>query len=63
MAEEIAQRDGETQSLRIAIPQLLMSRVHTHCTKRNIPIQEFICDALTEKLAMVHKERRRKPRV
>ena len=49
--------------VRIDIPQSLMSRVHNHCNKRNITIQEFIRDALSEKLEMAHKERRRKQRV
>ncbi len=63
MDDEIAPRDGENQSFHVDIPRSLMSRVHHHCTKRNIPVQEFVRDALSEKLAMVHKERRRKPRV
>lgn len=63
MDDEIAPRDADTQSFRIDIPQSLMSRVHNHCTKRNLTVQEFIRDALSEKLEMVHKERRRKPRV
>ena len=63
MVDEVVPRDGETESIQIDIPQSLMSRVHNHCTKRNITVQEFTRDALSEKLARVHKERRRKPRV
>jgi hypothetical protein len=63
MDDAITKGNGETQSVRIDIPQSLMSRVHSHCRKCNITIQEFIRDALSEKLEMVHKERRRKQRV
>lgn len=63
MDDQIAPGNGDTQSVRIDIPQSLMSRVHNHCNKRNITIQEFIRDALSEKLEMAHKERRRKQRV
>lgn len=63
MDDHIDRENGDTESVRIDIPQSLMSRVHNHCTKRNITIQEFIRDALSEKLAMAHKERRRKQRV
>ncbi len=63
MDDRLATTNGDTQSVRIDIPQSLMSRVHSHCNKRNITIEEFIRDALSEKLEMAHKERRRKQRV
>ena len=63
MDDRIATTNGDTQSVRIDIPQSLMSRVHSHCNKRNITLEEFIRDALSEKLEMAHKERRRKQRV
>ncbi len=63
MDDRIATTNGDTQSVRIDIPQSLMSRVHSHCNKRNITFEEFIRDALSEKLEMAHKERRRKQRV
>jgi predicted DNA binding CopG/RHH family protein len=63
MDDAVAKENGETQSVRIDVPQSLMLRVRNHCNKRDIPIQEFIRDALSEKLEMVHKERRRRPRV
>ncbi len=63
MDDRIATTNGDTQSVRIDIPQSLLSRVHSHCNKHNITIEEFIRDALSEKLEMVHKERRRKQRV
>lgn len=63
MDDVISKGNDETQSVRIDILQSLMSRVHNHCNKHDITIQEFIRDALSEKLEMVHKERRRKQRV
>ena len=63
MDDRISPGNGDTQSVRIEMPQSLMSRVHNHCNKCNITVQEFIRDALSEKLEMVHKERRRKQRV
>ena len=63
MDDNIARENGDTQSVRIDIPQSLMSRVHNYCKKRSITTQEFIRDALSEKLEMAHKERRRKQRV
>ena len=63
MDDNIAEGNGATQHVRIDLPQSLVSRVHNYCNKRNITIQEFIRDALSEKLEMAHKERRRKQRV
>ena len=63
MDDRLSPGNGDTQSVRIDIPQSLMSRVHNHCNKRDITVQEFIRDALSEKLEMAHKERRRKQRV
>ncbi len=63
MDDNIVRENGDTQNVRIDMPQSLMSRVHNYCNKRNITIQEFIRDALSEKLEMAHKERRRKQRV
>ncbi|MDJ0808564.1 MAG: hypothetical protein QNJ48_03165 [Desulfobacterales bacterium] len=63
MDDRIATTNGDTQSIRFDIPESLLSRVHSYCNKRNITIEEFIRDALSEKLEMAHKERRRKQRV
>ncbi len=63
MDDRIATTNGDTQTIRIDIPESLLSRVHSYCNKRNITIEEFIRDALSEKLEMAHKERRRKQRV
>ena len=47
----------------IHIPKALYDRVETYCNSRSIAPQEFIFDAVSEKLTSVHKERRRKNRL
>ena len=49
--------------MRIDIPDTLMKRVKALCEKRNIGLQEFIIDAITDKLEGAHKERRNKKRL
>jgi hypothetical protein len=63
MDDRIATENDDIQCIQVDIPQSLMSRVENYCRKRNITTREFICDALSEKLQMAHKERRRKQRV
>jgi hypothetical protein len=40
-----------------------MERMHTFCAERDMTIQEFVTDAVIEKLELVYKERRKKPRL
>jgi len=47
----------------VYIPQALYDRVEAYCTTRSIAPHEFILDAVSEKLASVHQERRKKPRL
>ena len=47
----------------VHIPKALYDRVEAFCTSRNIAPHEFILDAVSEKLASVHKERRKKQRL
>jgi hypothetical protein len=47
----------------IVVPDALLDRVQTFCEKKDIDIQEFIIDAITEKLERAHQERRKKPRL
>lgn len=63
MDDTLTKENGKIQSVHIDVPQSLMSRVHGYCDKHDLTVQEFIRDALSEKLIMAHKERRRKPRV
>ena len=47
----------------LQIPKALLKRVETYCQSVGIAPREFIIDAVSEKLASIHKERRRKPRL
>jgi len=40
-----------------------MERVQALCAQRDMTIQEFVTDAIIEKLDLVHKERRKKSRL
>ncbi len=53
----------ETKLLNITVPEELMERVQTYCNERDMTIQDFVTDAIIDKLALVHKERRKKPRL
>jgi len=53
----------ETKLLNVMLPEALMERTHTFCVERDMTIQEFVTDAIIEKLELVRKERRKKPRL
>jgi len=53
----------ETKLLSIMLPEELMERVQALCAQRDMTIQEFVTDAIIEKLDLVHKERRKKSRL
>jgi hypothetical protein len=53
----------ETKLLNGMLPQALMERTQSFCAERGITIQEFLTDAIIEKLERVYKERRKKPRL
>ena len=53
----------ETKLPDVMLPEELMERIHTFCTERDLTIQEFVTDAVIEKLELVYKERRKKPRL
>ena len=47
----------------IEVPDALIKRVKALCKKRSIDLQEFIIDAIAEKLEVAYKERRKKKRL
>jgi len=53
----------ETKQLNITLPEELMERVQTLCAGRDMTIQDFVTDAIIEKLALANKERRKKSRL
>jgi predicted DNA binding CopG/RHH family protein len=55
--------ETETKQLNITLPEELMERVQTYCNERDMPIQDFMTDAIIDKLTLVYKERRKRPRL
>ena len=53
----------ETNQLNIMLPDELLERVQTLCAERDMTIQEFVADAIIEKLELVYKDRRKRPRL
>ncbi|WP_419658894.1 uncharacterized protein Dvar_77570 [Desulfosarcina variabilis str. Montpellier] len=47
----------------IDIPDALFHRVEEYCKSKGISTDEFIFDAISDKLLSVHREKRRKPRL
>jgi hypothetical protein len=47
----------------VHIAKALFDRVETFCTSKKMTPEEFIFDAVSEKLSSVYKERRRKQRL
>jgi hypothetical protein len=56
--------DGENkEALEIQVPGALLERMRLFCQKHNLDLNEFAIDAITEKLSLAYKERRKKPRL
>ncbi len=53
----------ETKQLNITLPEELMERVQIFCAERDMTIQDFVTDAIIEKLEIAYKERRKKSRL
>jgi len=51
------------ESIGLKIPEALLKRVEAFCQSAGIDPDEFIMDAISEKLASVYKEKRKKPRL
>lgn len=47
----------------IDIPMVLYARVEDYCKSKGMTPDEFIFDAISEKLLSIHRERRKKPRL
>lgn len=61
MGDKAGKADKST--ICIHIPKALFDRVENFCASNNMAPEEFIFDAVSEKLHSVHKERRRKQRL
>ena len=53
----------EKKLLNIMLPIELIERVNAVCADKGITIQEFVADAILDRLELVYKERRKKPRL
>ena len=53
----------EKKLLSIMIPEELINRVNAFCYDQHMTIQEFVTDAIIEKLNLFYKERRQKDRL
>ena len=45
------------------LPEELINRVNAVCDDQNMSIQDFVADAIIEKLNLFYKERRKKDRL
>ena len=53
----------KTKLLNIMLPEELINRVNAICADKDMSIQEFVNDAIIEKLERVYKEKRKKIRL
>jgi hypothetical protein len=49
--------------LNIMLPAELIDRVNVVCDDKDITIQEFVTDAVIDKLELIYKDRRKRPRL
>ena len=63
MKKKPTQKKTETEMLNTEMPKGLLKRVKIFCDDSKITIQDFVTDAVIEKLALVYKERRKKSRL
>jgi hypothetical protein len=53
----------ETKILNLMLPKELIKRVEALCAEKEMTIQDFVTDAVIEKLELANKERRKKSRL
>ena len=53
----------DAKELNIMLPEELIKRIYLLCDERGMTIQDFVADAIIEKLQLAHKERRKKNRL
>ncbi|HAY38665.1 MAG TPA: hypothetical protein DCY53_04570 [Desulfobacteraceae bacterium] len=54
---------AKTKPINIVLQEDLIKRINAFCAEQEIPIHEFVTDAIIEKLNLVYKERRKKGRL
>ena len=63
MKKKLTPNKTEVKMLTTRVPKVLIERVKTFCNDDEMTIQDFVTDAIIEKLELVHKERRKKLRL
>ena len=63
MKNKPAPEKTETKMLNTRLPKDLIKRVKVFCAEKEMTIQDFVADAITEKIELAHKERRKKSRL
>ena len=63
MEKKPTMENTETKTLNISLRKELIKRVEVFCAEKEITVQDFVTDAVIEKLGLVYKERRKKSRL
>jgi hypothetical protein len=63
MTENTSDRKEPDITVEIKMSKALVDRIQSHCRKRKISLDDFMLDAVTAKLQMVNKERRKRQRL
>lgn len=63
MEKKPTMENTETKTLNIRLRKELMKRVEGFCAEKEITVQDFVTDAIIEKLELAYKERRKKSRL
>lgn len=53
----------KTKPINIMLQEDLINRINAFCAEQELTIQDFVTDAIIEKLNLVYKERRKKDRL
>ena len=53
----------KTKPINIMLQEDLINRINAFCAEQELTIQDFVTDAIIEKLNLVYKERRKKGRM
>jgi hypothetical protein len=63
MEKKQTSEDMQVEKLNIELHEGLLERLKNFCVERDITIQEFVTDAIIDKLNLVYKDRRKRPRL
>ena len=63
MKKKSTPEETDAKRLNIMLPEELIKRIYLFCDEREMTIQDFVTDAIIEKLELAYKERRKKDRL